>query len=75
MELTEDEIIQKYARNCMHCTRNLLLPYEYELSCFVYGSDMIKRRNKLNKIWRNKMKFNNGLKYAEQKFFHFIIGI
>ena len=29
MELTEDEIIQKYAKKCLHCNRNMLLPYEY----------------------------------------------
>ena len=32
MELTEDEIIQKYAKSCRHCKRNTLLPYEYEWS-------------------------------------------
>ena len=30
MELTEDEFIQKYAKNCGHCNRNTLLPCEYE---------------------------------------------
>ena len=30
MELTEDEIIQKYGKRCGHCNRNTLLPYEYE---------------------------------------------
>ena len=34
MELTEDEIIQKYAKNCGHCNRNTLLPYEYEWTSF-----------------------------------------
>ena len=29
MELTEDKIIEKYAKNCGHCKRNTLLPYEY----------------------------------------------
>ena len=33
MELTEDEIIGKYAKQCKHCLRNSLLPYEYEWTC------------------------------------------
>ena len=32
MELTEGEIIQKYAGKCGHCNRNTLLPYEYEFT-------------------------------------------
>ena len=30
MNLSKDEIIQKYVKNCGHCKRNTLLPYEYE---------------------------------------------
>ena len=30
MELTEDQIIEKYGKHCGHCNRNMLLPYEYE---------------------------------------------
>ena len=30
MELTEEEIINKYGKNESHCNRNTLLPYEYE---------------------------------------------
>ena len=29
MELTEDEIIEKYGKNCGHCNRKTLLHYEY----------------------------------------------
>ena len=29
MSLTEDQIIEKYAKHCGHCNRNTLLPYEY----------------------------------------------
>ena len=32
MELTENEIIQKYAKRCGHCNRNTLLPFEYEFT-------------------------------------------
>ena len=37
MELTEDEIIQKYAKKCLHCNRNMLLPYKNEWTCFSCG--------------------------------------
>ena len=30
MNLNEDENFEKYDKQCMHCTRNTLLPYEYE---------------------------------------------
>ena len=29
MELTENEIIEKYAKKCLHCSRKTLLPCEY----------------------------------------------
>ena len=69
MELTEDEIIQKYAKNCDHCNRNTLLPYEYEWSCFSYNYVVSKRKHELSKIRRKKTNFINRLKYAEQKIF------
>ena len=34
MELTEDEIIQKYSKRCGHCNRNKLLPYDNEFTAF-----------------------------------------
>ena len=52
MELTEDEIIQKYAKNCVHCKRNTLLPYEYEWTCFSCGYNVKKRKHELSKIQR-----------------------
>ena len=30
MILTEDESIEKYAKQSLNCTRNTLLPFEYE---------------------------------------------
>ena len=46
MELTEDEIIQKYTKICLHCNRNTLLPYEYEFTCFSCGYNVNKRSQK-----------------------------
>ena len=33
MELSADEIIEKYGKQCNHCLRNTLLPCEYEKTC------------------------------------------
>ena len=54
MNLSEDEIIQKYAKNCGHCNRNTLLPYEYEWSCFSCNYVVSKRKNELSKIQKKK---------------------
>ena len=67
MNLSEDQIIEKYAKKCGHCNRNTLLPYEYEYTCFLCGNNVIKRKNKLSKIQRKKINFINRLKYAKQK--------
>ena len=69
MELTEDEIIQKYAKRCGHCNGNTLLTYEYEFTCFSCGFNVNKRKHELSKIQRKKINFINRLKYAEQKIF------
>ena len=47
MELTEDEIIQKYAKPCGCCNRNTLLPYEYKFTCFSCGYNVNKRKHEL----------------------------
>ena len=62
MELTEDEIIQKYAKQCFHCSLNILLPYEYEWICIACGYDLIKRKQELSKIQRKKTKFYQAIK-------------
>ena len=75
MELTEDEIIQKYAKRCGHCNRNTLLPYEYEWSCFSCNYVVSKRKNELSRIQRKKISFINRLKYAEVKIFSICIDL
>ena len=75
MELTEDEIIQKYGKNCGHCNRNTLLPYEYEWSCFSCGFNVNKRKNELSKMQRKKINFINRLKYAEVKIFSICVDV
>ena len=75
MELTEDEIIQKYAKKCLHCNRNTLLPYEYEFTCFSCGYNVKKRKNELSKIQRKKINFINRLKYAEVKIFSICVDV
>ena len=68
MELTEEEIVQIYAKQCKHCLRNTLLPYEYELSSVACGY-VIKRKHELIEIQRNTRNFILRLKYAEHKNF------
>ena len=67
MELTEDEIIQKFGKNCGHCNRNTLLPYEYEYTCFSCGCNVSKRKHELSKTQRKKGNFISRLKNAEVK--------
>ena len=75
MELTEDQIIEKYAKKCLHCNRNTLLPYEYEWSCFSCNYVVSKRKNELSKIQRKKINFINRLKYAEVKIFSICVDL
>ena len=75
MNLTEDEIIEKYAKHCAHCKRNTLLPYEYEFTCISCGFNVIKQKHQLSKIQRKKINFINRLKYAEQKIFCICIDV
>ena len=49
MELTEDEIFKKYAKQCKHCSQNTLLPYEYERTCISCGYNAIKQKQELPK--------------------------
>ena len=75
MEITEDEIIQKYGKNCGHCHRNTLLQHEYEYTCFSCGYNANKRKHELSKIQRKKINFVNRLKYAEQKIFRICVDV
>ena len=75
MELTEDEILQKNAKNCGHCKRNTLLPYEHEFTCITCGYNVNKRKHELSKIQRKKINFINRLKYAEVKIFSICVDV
>ena len=55
MELTEDEIIEKYAKKCGSWNRKTLLPHEYDFICFSCGFNLIKRKHELSKIQRKKI--------------------
>ena len=54
MELSKDETLQNYAKNCGHCNRNTLLPYENEFTCFSCGYNVNKQKYELFKIQRKK---------------------
>ena len=73
--LSEDEIIEKYGKMCLHCNRNTLLPYEYEFTCLSCGFNVNKRKHELSKIQRKKINFINRLKYAEVKIFSICVDL
>ena len=75
MELTEDDIIEKYAKKCRLCNRNTLLPYEYEFTCLSCGYNVNKRKHELSKIQRKKINFINRLKYARVKIFSIYVDV
>ena len=54
MELTENQIFEKDAKQCRHSTRNTLLPYEIEWSCIACSYNVIKQKNELSKKQRKK---------------------
>ena len=54
MELSEDEIIDKYGKHCGHCNRNTLLPYEYDWTCVSCGYNVIERKHELSKKQQKK---------------------
>ena len=56
MNLSEDEVIEKYAKPCNHCSRNNLLPYDYECTGVSSGYNVFKRKHELSKI-QQKNKF------------------
>ena len=67
MELSEDQIIEKYSKKWGHCNQNLFLPYECEQSCSLCNYNAIKRKNELSRKSRKKINFTNRLNYGEQK--------
>ena len=75
MEITEDEIIQKYGKRCGHCNRNTLLPYECEFTCFSCGFNVNTHKHELSKIKLKKINFLNRLKYAEVKIFSICVDV
>ena len=49
------KLYKKYAKNCGHCNRNTLLPYEDEFTCLSCGYNVNKRKHELSKIQRKKI--------------------
>ena len=61
------KVLKKYAKQCGHCSRNTLLPYEYEFTCMSCGYNASKRKHELSKSSEKKINFINRLKNAEIK--------
>ena len=75
MELTEDEIIKNYGEHCGNCSRNTLLPYEYEETCVSCGCNVIKPKHELSTFKRTRINFVNRLKDADLTVFCICIDI
>ena len=54
MELTQDEDLEKYGKQCGHCNQNNLQPYEYDYSCVVCGYNVFKRKHEFSKKRKKK---------------------
>ena len=54
MDLTEDQMFEKYAKHCGHCSRNTFLPYEFEFVCIACGYNVIKQNTKSLKFKKNE---------------------
>ena len=65
MELTEDQLIETYAKRCVHFTRNTLLPYENECTCITCGYNV--KKNKKMIYEKKNENFIGRLKYAQKK--------
>ena len=53
----------------------MLLPYQYEWSCFGCGYNVIKRKHELSKIQRKKNISINRLKYPQLKIFCICVNV
>ena len=49
MELKDDQIKEKYGKEYGHCSRNTLLPYEYEFTSVLCGYNVFNRKNEVSK--------------------------
>ena len=53
MDINENQIKEKHGKQCKHCFRNTLLPYEVDYTCFsCCGNNVIKQKNSITKIQR-----------------------
>ena len=74
MELTEDQILENNGKQCKHCKRSTLPPFEYGVTCIPCGYNVKKRKKNIVKIQGKKMNFINRRKYAKHKILWNCIG-
>ena len=58
---------KKYGEKCGHCKTDMLLPYDYEITCFSGGYNVRKQKHQHKQSQWKKINFIDRLKYAEQK--------
>ena len=75
LEPKDDEIVEKYDGQCVHCGRNTLLPYAYEWTCNSCGYNVISRKIEPTKIQRKKLNSINRVKCAGKKLYKISIDV
>ena len=70
MELTEDQMFEKFSKLCGHRSRNTLLHMNMKILVF-RADNVIKRKHELSKIQRKNTIYIIRLNYAEGKKFAF----
>ena len=69
MNLSENQIIEKYGKRGGHYNGNILLPDEYEFTCFSCGYNVIKRKHELARIQKRKLILSMDQNMQNKKYF------
>ena len=56
MNLSEEQKIEKFAKECGNCLQITFVPYEYEWTFNSYGYNVIKQKLEFSRIQRKKNK-------------------
>ena len=57
MELTENQIIERNVKHCMHCLENKIISFLYKWTCCSCQFDVIKQKTGLTKVHCEKPNF------------------
>ena len=54
MTMTLTELLEKYAKPCIHFTRNASPPYEYKRTCFSCAYNVVRQKPELTRNQRRE---------------------